>query len=227
MDTIDHPGAQWLPDGRSVVVTSSERGKGSLDAVRIDGTQSRPIVSSEVSFMWALSAWQNVLLYVPEGAAQTSDIYIASISGEAEPQPFVATEAAEFHAQFSSDGSMVAYTSDETGRPEVFVAAFPQPGGRWQVSQGGGSEPRWNRNGRELFYIDPENYIVAVEVDETTMGFQTGAARRLFQFHGAGGFWRYDVDPDGTRFLVTVPLEEDLAMPVTLITDWTRKMRSR
>ena len=75
--------------------------------------------------------------------------------------------------------------------------------------------------------MDPENYIVSVEVDEAAMGFQTGAVRRLFQFHGAGGFWSYDTAPDGQRFLVTAPLEQDLASPVTLFTDWTRKMESR
>jgi hypothetical protein len=121
---------------------------------------------------------------------------------------------------------MVAYASDETGRMEVFVAAFPQPGGRWQVSQDGGTQPRWNRNGRELFYMDPENYLVSVDV-ETASGFQTGATRKLFQFHGTGGSWSYDVSVDGNRFLVTVPREEDLASPVTLITDWTRKMSER
>lgn len=228
VDTLDHPGVQWLPDGRSVAVTTAgSSGSSAIDAVRIDGTQTRRIVSSAASFMWALSASRDVLLYIADGAALSSDIYAVSLSTANELPRFAATPANETHAQFSPDGRMVAYTSTETGRPEVFVAAFPQPGGRWQVSQGGGGQPRWNRNGRELFFMDPENYIVSVEVEETAMGFQTGAAKRLFQFHGAGGFWSYDVAPDGDRFLVTVPLQEDLASPVTLITDWTRKMGER
>jgi serine/threonine protein kinase len=226
VDTYDHPGVQWLPDGKTVAVTTNAYGEGGIDAIAIDGTRSHRIVAG-AGFMWPVSSWGNRLLYVPETTAQASDIYAVSLSGEADPQPFAATEAFEFLAQFSPDGTMVAYASDETGRTEVLVAAFPQPGGRWQVSQGGGTQPRWNRNGRELFYMDPQNYLVSVDVEETTMGFQTGAARKLFQFHGAGGFWCYDVAPDGDRFLVTVPLEKDLASPVTVITDWTRKMGNR
>jgi hypothetical protein len=68
---------------------------------------------------------------------------------------------------------------------------------------------------------------VSVDVDRASPGFQIGAARRLFQFHGAGGQWSYDVSVDGDRFLFTVPLDEDLASPVTLITDWTRRVAGR
>jgi hypothetical protein len=75
--------------------------------------------------------------------------------------------------------------------------------------------------------MDRENYLVSVDVEHSAAGFETGASRRLFQFHGAGGVPRYDVAPDGDRFLVTTPLEEDLVSPVTLITDWTRKIESR
>lgn len=225
VDTEDHPGAQWLPDGKSVAVTTTRRPRGSIDAVTIDGTRTRQILQGP-TYMWPLSAHGDVLLYIADGETPTSDIYMTSISGADAPRPFAATDVDEMSAQFSPDGRFVAYQSDETGRLEVFVAAFPE-GGRWQVSQGGGRQARWNRNGRELFFRDPENYIVSVSVEKTATGFQTGAAKRLFQFHGGGGTWCYDVAPDGQRFLVTAPIEEDLAMPVTLITDWTRKMVSR
>jgi Tol biopolymer transport system component len=157
----------------------------------------------------------------------TTSIYAIPTSGEIEAQPFAASETHAWEPQFSPDGHTIAYVSEETGRREVFVAAYPEPGGRWQVSQRGGQQPRWSRDGNELFYRDPDNYFISVSVDETTAGFQTGAETRMFQFHGAGSGWCYDVAPDGKRFLVTTPLEEDLASPVTLITDWTRKMGSR
>jgi hypothetical protein len=151
---------------------------------------------------------------------------LVSLSGNGDAQPFMTTKSGDL-AQFSPDGRWVAYMSEETGRPDVYVAAFPQPGGRWQVSQAGGTEPRWNRNGRELFFVDLQNNLTAVEVEASTAGFQSGASRKLFQFHGAGGLWRYDVSPDGERFLVTDPLDEDLSSPVTLITDWTRRLEAR
>ncbi len=227
VDTADHPDAVFLPDGRTVAVTTNDPGNGGIDAIAIDGTRSWRIVPSS-DFAWPHSAWGTVLLYSPENSSDrlASDIFAVPVAG-GEPKVFVASKAQEFSAQFSPDGKFVAYTSDETGRGEVFVQTFSQSGGRWQVSQAGGSEPRWNRNGRELFYVDPQNYVVAVDVETSATGFQTGAAKKLFQFHGAGGQCRYDVAPDGQRFLVTAPLEEDLASPVTLITDWTRKVETR
>jgi serine/threonine protein kinase len=227
VDTADHPGVQWLPDGKSVAMTTNEGVSGGIDVVSIDGTRSRRVVSGG-AFNWPFSCWAGNLLYSPETERgfQENDIYVTSLTEQREPQPFAVAKAFENLAQFSPNGKLVAYASDETGRQEVFVAAFPQPGGRWQVSQRGGSQPRWNRNGREIFYMDPENYLVSVDV-ETASGFETGATRKLFQFHGTGNSWSYDISVDGTRFLVTVPLEEDLASPVTLITDWTRKMQPR
>ncbi len=228
VDADDHPAAVWLPDGRSVAVTSRTSGPGGLDVLAIDGTQSRRIVPT-ADFAWPQSAWGDRLLFWiqnPAGQRLEVVLQVVSPSGNGDAQLFMATKSGDT-AQFSPDGRWVAYVSEETGRPDVFVAAFPQPGGRWQVSQAGGTEPRWNRNGRELFFIDLQNNLVSVEVEATTAGFQPGAARELFQFHGAGGLWRYDVSPDGDRFLVTDPLDEDLASPVTLITDWTRKLETR
>jgi serine/threonine protein kinase/Tol biopolymer transport system component len=223
VDTDDHPGAQWLPGGRSVVVsTNLATSSGSLDEIQFDGAQSRIAVGA--NFLWPESAAGSHLLYSFTSETTASDIFLVSLAGKGEPAPFAATKAAESSAQFSPDGRFVVYATNETGRPEVFVAAFPQPGGRWQVSQGGGVEPRWSRDGRELFYVDPQNQLVSVEVETNHNGFQLGGARPLFQWHGAGGLWRYDVSPDGSRFLVTAPLEEDLASPVTVITDWTRRV---
>ncbi|MDH5271084.1 MAG: protein kinase [Candidatus Krumholzibacteria bacterium] len=226
VDTIDHPFAVWLPGGRSVAVTSNDRDNSGIDAVAVDGTWMRRIVPGD-DFTWPMSGFGDVLLYSPEPLSYATDIFSVSISGaDAEPTPFATAKADEFQPQFSPDGRLVAYVSNETGREDVFVATFPPSGGRWQVSPAGGTQPRWRRDGRELYYMDPENYLVAVEVDAGDAGFQMGAAHRLFQYHAGTGFWRYDVAHDG-RFLVTAPLEEDLASPVTLITDWPRIVQSR
>ena len=228
VDTSDHPAAQWLPGNRSVVVSTNAvvRG-GSIEAIQFDGTQTN-VLSAKEDFLWPESIAGDRLLYSFDTADNASSIYLASLSGQGDPKPFVDTPAWEASAQFSPDGRFVAYVSNETGRNEVFVAVFPQPGGRWQASQAGGVEPRWNRNGRELFFVDPQNYIVSLEVETNPGGFRAGAARPLFQWHGsAAGQWRYDVSPDGNRFLVAAALEEDLARPVTIVTDWMRKTENR
>ncbi len=225
IDTDDHPAAQWCPDGSVVVSTSNTREDYSLDMIRADGTQ-RSVVDAH-DFVWPESIAGDRLLYSVNPTQGVSSIYLTSLSGTGEPTSFIDTPAHELGAQFSPDGRFVAYTSSETGRLEVFVAAFPQPGGRWQVSQSGGVEVRWNRNGRELFFVDPQNNLISVDVELDAGSFRTGASRSLFQWHGSAGQWRYDVAPDGNRFLVAAALEADLASPVTLLSDWTRKVESR
>lgn len=224
MDVNDHPAACWTTDGRSVVVSTASAGDFGLDVVSIDGTQSRRIIPAD-NYIWPYSVHGERILYVPPSVI--TDIFLGSVTGDARPEGFLATDAGEDNCQFSPDGRWVAYVSDETGRRDVFVAAFPQPGGRWQVSQGGGTEPRWNRNGGELFYFDPEHNLISVDIEPVETGFRAGASRKLFQHHGAGGLWRYDVSPDGERFLVTIPPEEQLASPVTLMTDWAPRAGDR
>jgi len=224
VDTLDHPDAMWALDGKSVFVTSSD--SGAVDRIAIDGTRSQRLVATQASdYHWPLSQHGHVLLYSAFDG-ERNHLRELDLSQGGMSTPFVATAGAAFHAQFSPDGRFVTYTSDQTGRTEVFVSAYPQPGGTWQVSQDGGSEPRWSREGKELIFVDRENYLVAVDVD-ASHAFVTGEARRLFQFHGAGSFWRYDVSFDGERFLVTTPLEENLKAPLTLITNWPAKVENR
>jgi len=221
VDTADHPGVCWLSDG-SVAVTTVRGSHGEVTMMSVDGTKAKVLVEGD-DFIWPLTAHGNTLIYMPETHG-AYDLFSVSITGDGTPHEFIVTPAIEDQAQFSPDGSLVAYASTQTGRREVFVAVFPQPGARWQVSQDGGQEPRWRADGKELFFVDRENYIVSVDVDHSAGSFQTGASRRLFQFHGSGADVRYDVAADGQRFFVTAPLDEDLALPVTVITDWTRKV---
>jgi Tol biopolymer transport system component len=222
LDTNDHPGVAWLPDGKSVAVASPDDGR--IVRFWIDGTRSETILSIP-GYAWPYSAWGDYLLFGPDmGNTITVDLAVVPWKGGGTASPLVATKAFEDQGKFSPDGRWVAHISDESGRTEVFVSSSQPGGGRWQISQNGGMEPRWNRNGRELLYVDRENYIVSVAVHPSAAGFEAGASQRLFQFHGAGGFWRYDITPDGERFLVAAPLQDNLTSPVTLITDWTRKV---
>ena len=227
VDTDDHAAAVWLPGSRSVLAAKSgQKADGNLEEIRLDGSV-RAVLQGSADFVWPESVHGDHISFSFYVTSAQNDIHIASLSNQSTPKPFVVTPADEYSSQFSPDGRFIAYVSNETGRPEVFVGAFPQPGGRWQASQSGGIEPRWSANGRELFFVDPQNYIVSLEVDLAAEGFRAGATQRLFQRHGGNAQWRYDVAPDGNRFLVAAPLEEDLASPVTLITNWPRKTASR
>jgi Tol biopolymer transport system component len=127
---------------------------------------------------------------------------------------------------FSPDGRFVAYSSDEAGRSEVYVTPFPGLGAKWQVSPAGGQQPRWSRDGRELFYVDPANHLTVMDVVPSGAGVEFGAPRRLFQIYGSfKTVIRYDLAPDGRRLLVSRDATDDSAAPLTLITDWTRLAR--
>ena len=92
------------------------------------------------------------------------DLWVLSVDGEPKPVPFLATDFDERSGQFSPDGRWVAYESNESGRYEIYVRGFPQTGGKWLVSVAGGTQPRWRRDGREIYYVAPDNKLMAVEV---------------------------------------------------------------
>jgi len=120
----------------------------------------------------------------------------------------------------SPDGQWLAYTSLESGSAEVYVRNLANATSRWQVSAGGGSNPRWRGDGRELFFVSGDSWISAVEFK----GHSPAAPRRLFQAHfsppGNPYLSNYDVTSDGRRFLLKIPVKDVTSSPIHLITDW-------
>lgn len=143
------------------------------------------------------------------------DIWVLSLS-DRKARPFIQTPFTEGAPSFSPDGRWMAYLSDESGRPEIYVQPYPGPGGKWQISTDGGTEPLWARNGRELFYRS-DRRMLAVAV---TTGSSFSAAKPTVLFEGdyeASVFpltgTAYDVTPDGQRFLMVKPVPEAASDP--------------
>jgi hypothetical protein len=130
------------------------------------------------------------------------------------------------YAQLSPDGKWLAYQSDESGRPEIYVVSFPNPQGRWQVSGGGGRQPRWRRDGRALFFIAPDGKLMTVDVNGRGQGFETGTARAVLSIEPplVTGFI-YDVSPDGHRFLVAQAHIMADEKPLILIQNWPAELK--
>jgi hypothetical protein len=160
---------------------------------------------------------------------------VLPLEGDRKPVPFVASEFQETQGQFSPDGKWMAYTSNETGRFEVYVEPFPRGAGavgKRAVSTAGGVEPRWRPDGKELFYLDPGGRLFAVPVQNSgpKSGFSMGAPQALFDTRlsredrrmgwPAPLAWSYDVMPDGRRFLVRVIREPGVEAPLVLVTNW-------
>jgi hypothetical protein len=141
--------------------------------------------------------------------------------GDKKPFAYLQTRFAELFAKFSPDGRWVAYTSDESGRPEIYVAPFPTPSGKWQISTVGGSVPRWRNDGKEIFYIAPDDKLMVAAVNAQGPIFQPGAVQPLFQTR-APTLTRYPyvVSSDGQHFLVNTIAGEATSSPVTLVVNW-------
>jgi dipeptidyl aminopeptidase/acylaminoacyl peptidase len=148
-----------------------------------------------------------------------------------EPKLYLGTEFNESQGRFSPDGHLVAYTSNASGRDEIYVQPFPASvGGKTIVSRGGGVAPRWRRDGKELFYISADSKMMSVEVS-TGPVFRAGIPRALFQAPIWGGgtthhVTRYDVTADGKKFLInSVEGGVPPPSPITVVLNWTALLK--
>lgn len=167
------------------------------------------------------------LLYYSSEPKTKYDLWVLPLEGDRKPFPFLRTEFNELDGHFSPDGHWVIYRSDESGHYEIYVQRFsPDPaaaasdtGGKWQVSYGGGSEPRWSADGKELYYLTPEWKVVAVPVTNNPV-FQAGTPKLLFQVPPQPGVSVGDYTVDGKRFLFVVPAEQTGQASFTAVLNW-------
>jgi hypothetical protein len=137
---------------------------------------------------------------------------------------FLRTEFNELQGQFSPDGRWMAYVSDESKSFQVYVRSFPPSAGKWQVSVGGGSEPRWRRDGKELYFIAPDKKVMAVAM-KLGATLETGAPKELFvsrisSFSSSVLGYNYAVSGDGQRFLINSSVVEARQDPITVVVNW-------
>jgi len=209
--------AVWTPDGRRVIYASYPdltARAGELRSVPADNS-APPIKLAPFDDRAAATSISSdgktlAVVRFKGGNSNTGDIVTVALSdtsqspaGDKRPRDFLASPFNERHAAFSPDGRWMAYTSNESGRDEVYVVPFPGPGGKSQVSTAGGAMPRWNRNGRELFYLNGTK-MMAVEVT-TTPAFSASAPVPLFDippYSNPSAGTPYDVAPDGKRFVM-------------------------
>jgi Tol biopolymer transport system component len=167
------------------------------------------------------------VIFTKNDAKTLSDIWVLPLSGDrppvpGKPFPFLQTEFNEVGAKVSLESKWVAYTSNESGQNEVYVQTFPSPGGKSQISTGGGSRPVWRRDGRELFYVAADGKLMAVEV-KTGSKLEAGAPKPLFDTRL--GNRPFDISPDGRRFLLANSLEDAGHTPMTVVVNWTGEVK--
>src|SRR5262249_42078409 len=173
----------WSRDGDRIAFVSTRGGLASIYQKRTNTTApEEPLVSSaesKVSPDWSPDG--RYILYAQINPVTNVDLFLLPLSGEQKAKPFVQTNFIEAQGRFSPNGRWVAYISNETGQFEVYVQSFPEMGVKIPISKGGGSQPQWRGDGRELYYYTPDRKLTAVQVNGEGSTFQVGAARSLFE----------------------------------------------
>jgi dipeptidyl aminopeptidase/acylaminoacyl peptidase len=212
-------GGAWTPDGKRIAY-------GECFSRLSDGSGGAEKMTEEFCGVGSFSPDGQLLA---SAGAVNSDIFVLRLS-DRKVQTFLQTPFNEAAPEFSPDGRWLAYSSDESGRREVYVQPYPGPGRKWQISAEGGNEPVWNRNGREIFYRSGDR-MMAVDIT-TQQSFSAGRPKMLFE----GRYQptplqraNYDVSPDGQRFLMVKPTAAQEAAPtqINVVLNWTEELKRR
>jgi Tol biopolymer transport system component len=216
----------WSPDAQRVVFGSDREGSLNLYMKAASGGKEEVLVSSAPAKYG--SDWSRDGRYVVYDAVDPKtklDVWVVPMSGTRTPMPFLRTVFDEWQGNLSPDGRWMAYTSNESGRYEVYVQSFPDAGETWQISTQGGLHPRWRHDQTELYYINGDQKLVAVPI-RTGKTFQHGAQTPLFGTRISRIFAvrsPYAVSKDGQRFLMARLVSG--SSPLTVVANWTRRLK--
>jgi Tol biopolymer transport system component len=219
----------WSSDGRAILFQSRRSANGLalfLKDAGGAGKEDAVEVIPRDSHLWDWSRDGRFIVYSTIGMQGAADLWVLPRVGDRKPFPFAQSPFHKTQAQISPNGRWLAYASYESGKDEVYVQSFPAPGSRRQVSLAGGVQPRWRRDGAELFYLGSDQTLMAVPVTATEGTFEVGRPRPLFRTRiipqGSQSLWfdtLYDVTPDGQRFLILGPPDEP-GPPITVVLNW-------
>ena len=220
----------WTPNGKRIAFESNKEGVPNLFWQLADGSGG-PERLTTGEYLQAPHSWSpdgQLLTFIEVNPTTQRDIWVLRLS-DRKAQPFLRGPFNKGGPRFSPDGRLLAYISEESGRFEIYVQPYPGPGGKWQISTEGGTEPVWNPNGRELFYREGDK-MMAVDIT-TQPDFAAGKPRMLFegQYQPAPVTTpNYDVSPDGQRFLMLKPSEQGAApTQINVVLNWFEELKQK
>jgi dipeptidyl aminopeptidase/acylaminoacyl peptidase len=218
----------WSPDGSQIVFRSDRIGGNNLFEKPTNGATAEKLLTAlDVAYPTDWSRDGRFIAFHTSLSSSSYDVALLPRGADPKPIPVAASSFSEMGARFSPDGRLVAYASDESGRPEVYVQQLPGTGARWQVSVNGGAEPQWRGDGRELFYLAPDRRLMAATI--ALSPFTVASTRALFETHvstpiGNPNRTNYEATHDGQRFLVN---EGTPGAPgsITVVLNWTAAIK--
>jgi eukaryotic-like serine/threonine-protein kinase len=214
----------WSPDGSRIAFAVVEGPPNLFQKLSSGAGEVVPLFKSPIGKL--PSDWSGdgrFIICETVGLTTRWDLWVLSLNGESKFEMFLETPNDERRACFAPSGRWIAYESDESGKTEVYVRSFPASGARWQVSAGGGSQPRFARDGKELFYISADRKIMAAPVKTDGVGFESSAPRALFETHilmkdRPGN--QFVVTSDGQRFLINSTIAATWGSPISVVINW-------
>ncbi len=214
----------WSPDGRYVAYTSGPEGGQMLYRTLSSGTGEPELLfagGATSPFNWSAG----YITFFGMGLETREDIYVLSVDGDREPIPYLQTRASEHECHLSPDGHWMAYVTESSGRPEVYVGTFPASDLRVPISSSGGVQPIWRSDGQELFFMTLDGTLMVVPV-RTKPTFEAGVPEPLFQTNGQVWAARNSYSPtrDGQRFLVNVDPEIEVSTTAVVL-NWFEELK--
>ena len=226
-----HPGVDrrpvWSPTGDRLIFYSMRTSGADLYVVPSggSGTEVLQVTTDQVKIPSSWSRDGRYLLFTSTDPVTRSDIWLLPLEGDRKPVALLQSTFAEGEAQFSEDMKWIAYTSNVSGRSEIYIRPFnaaapAAPSDATRISNDGARFARWRRDGRELYFESLEGVVMAVDLTPAASALAPSPPKPLFTLPQAA-YW--DVAPDGERFLVTMPSTEGQLMPITVMMNWWRK----
>ena len=220
----------WSPDGERIVFASLREGAPNLFQKMANGSgQEDSLYKSPLAKL--PSDWSTDGRFILCGTVDPKtrwDLWVLSVADH-RWESFLQTPYNESRPKLSPNGRWIAYESDESGKKEIYVQSFPASGAKWQISVSGGSQPRWRRDGKELFFLGGDRKVTAVEVNTDAPTLAHGAPRALFETRISKGEDRpgnqYVVTSDGQRLLVNTVAEEGAYTPINVVLNWTAGLK--
>lgn len=215
----------FSPDETQVVFFSDRGGNRAFYRKAANGAGNDELIMTGEGYPDDWSPDGKYILYDKAAGAITKvDLWVLPIGDAAPPFAYLETPFEEAHAQFSPDGRWVAYASNESGRPEIYIQSFPIGGGKWQISSGGGDQPQWRSDGKEIFYVAPDRNLMVVSI-ESGSTLAVGRPAVLFQTALPLSGIRDDRNNfvpsrDGQRFLINGLADTGDSQPLILVLNW-------
>jgi Tol biopolymer transport system component len=221
----------WAPDGKTIYYASNGKGSYHIFAKSVDGTGPDRVVMDEDAFDYPrdVSPDQKYLVYMRGATVGTTGtaIWALPLTGsERKPFSVVPSLYSTGAASVSPDGKWMSYESNESGRFEVYVTPFPGGGAKWQVSTAGATSAKWRHDGKELFFLDPADNLMAVDVNSSGATIQLGTPHALFRAVGVQNtLGAYAVTGDGKRFLLNTGDVKEENQPLTMVQNWPEGLK--